>query len=56
MCVENLIANNLLSISGKRDCRLVTHQSGNSSSQLDYVLVRKSNRKIVKDVKVVAVE
>ena len=36
-----------------RDSRLVTYQSGNSSSQLDYTLVRKSNRKMVKDVKVV---
>ena len=35
---------------------LVTYQSGNSSSQLDYVLVRQSNRKMVNDVKVVAGE
>ena len=32
----------------KRDSRLVTYQSGNSSSQLDYVFVRKSNRKMVR--------
>ena len=44
-------------IHSSRDRRLVTYQSGNSSSQLDYILVRKSNRIMVnKDVKVVASE
>ena len=40
----------------KRYSRLVTYQPGNSSSQFDYVLVAKSNRKMVKDVNVVARE
>ena len=45
---EMVAANTLFK---KRDSRLVTYKSGNSSSQLDYVLVRKSYRKMVKDVK-----
>ena len=34
----------------------MAYQTGNSRSQLDYVLVRKSNGKMVKEVKVVAGE
>ena len=40
----------------KRDSRLVTYESGNSSTQIDYVLVRKANRKLIRDMKVVAGE
>ena len=32
----------------KRDSRLVTYESGNSRTQIDYVLVRKANRKLSK--------
>ena len=46
-----VVANTLFK---KRDSRLVTYQSGNSSSQIDYILVRKAHRKFVKDVKVIA--
>ena len=38
----------------KRVSRLVTYQSGDVSSQIDYILFRKTNRKMVKDVKVIA--
>ena len=34
----------------------MTYESGNSSTQIDYVLVRKANRKLVRDVKVIAGE
>ena len=50
---EMVVANTFFK---KGNNRLVTYMSGNSSRQLDYVLVRKSNRKMVKDVKVVAAE
>ena len=48
-----VIANTLFR---KRDSRLVTYQSGNSSSQIDYILVRDAHRKFVKDTKVIAGE
>ena len=40
----------------KRDSRLITYKSGGHSSQIDYFLVRKSNRKLVKDTKVIPSE
>ena len=48
-----MVANTLFK---KRESRLVTYQSGNSSSQIDYILVRKTHRKFVRDVKVIAGE
>ncbi len=50
---DMIVANTLFK---KRDSRLVTYQSGNSSSQIDYILVRKTHRKFVRDVKVIAGE
>ena len=50
---EMVVANTLFK---KRDSRLVTYESGNSSTQIDYVMVRKANRKLVRDVKVIAGE
>ena len=40
----------------KRESHLVTYRSGGSSSQIDYFLVRKSNRGLVKDTKVIPSE
>ena len=50
---EMVVANTLFK---KRESRQVIYQSSNSSTQLDYVFVRKSYRNIVKDVKFVAGE
>ena len=47
----------ILNIVVARDSRIVMYESGNSSTQMiDYVLDRKSNRKLVRDVKVIAGE
>ena len=40
----------------KRVNRLITYQSSGCQTQIDYILVRKSDRKVVKDVKVVSGE
>ena len=40
----------------KRLSRLITYKSGGCQTQIDYILVRKSDRKVVKDVKVVSGE
>ena len=40
----------------KRLSRLITYESGGWQTQIDYILVRKSDRKVVKDVKVVSDE
>ena len=37
----------------KRDSHLITYSSGNHLSQIDYILYRKSFRKMVTDVKVI---
>ena len=40
----------------KRDSQLLTFRSGNAYSQIDYILVRKSDFKFVRDVKVISGE
>ena len=40
----------------KRLSRLITYESGGCQTQIDYILVRKSDRKVVKDVKVISGE
>ena len=40
----------------KSDSRLVTYRSGNSCSQIDYILVRRTDLKLVWDVKVIGSE
>ena len=40
----------------KRLSRLITYESGSCQTKIDYILVRKSDRKVVKDVKVVSGE
>ena len=37
----------------KRDSRLITYQSGDNNSQIDFILVRKNSMRFVKDVKVI---
>ena len=37
----------------KRDSHLITHRSGNTATKIDFMLFRKSLRKLVMDVKVV---
>ena len=36
----------------KRESHLVTYQSGENQSQIDYILVKQQNIKLVRDVKV----
>ena len=40
----------------KRDSRIITYSSGDCSTQIDYILVRNKDRKLVKDVKVISRE
>ena len=40
----------------KRDSRLVTYNSGDCKTQIDYIMVRKADAKAVKDVKVLSGE
>ena len=40
----------------KQDSRLITYTSGGNVSQIDYIMVKRSDRKFVKDVKVIAGE
>ena len=40
----------------KRDSHLITYQSGNAKTQIDYVLLRKKHQKMVKDMKVIPSE
>ena len=40
----------------KRDSRLITCSSGAFNTQIDYILVRNKDRKLVKDVKVIPSE
>ena len=49
--VHNLVTGN--SCFTKKDSYLITYQSGGNSSQIDYVLVRKSDLKLVRDIKVI---
>ena len=38
----------------KKDNRLITYQSGEDSTQIDYILISRENRKLVRDVKVIS--
>ena len=40
----------------KRDCHLITYQSGNAKTQIDFILLRKRNLKMAKDNKVIPSE
>ena len=40
----------------KEDFKLITYQSGDNRSMINYLMVRKSNRCLVKDVKVISSE
>ena len=40
----------------KRDSRLITYQSGNAKTQIDFILLRKRNLKMTKDIKVIPSE
>ena len=40
----------------KRDSHLITYQSGNAKTQIDFILLRKRNLKIAKDIKVIPSE
>ena len=37
----------------KRNCHLITYQSGNAKTQIDFILLRKRNLKMAKDIKVI---
>ena len=54
--LEFAVAHNLFignSCFTKKDSHLIMYQSGGNSSQIDYVLVRKSDLKLVRDIKVI---
>ena len=40
----------------KEDSKLITYQSGDNRSMIDYLMVRKTDRCLVKDVKVISSE
>ena len=40
----------------KRDCHLITYQSGNAKTQIDFILLKKRNLKMAKDIKVIPSE
>ena len=40
----------------KRDSHLITYQSGNAKTQIDFILLRKSNLKMAEDIKVIPSE
>ena len=42
--------------SSRRKTKLITYQSGDNRSMIDYVMVRKTDRCLVKDVKVISSE
>ena len=48
---RNLVVSNLLFT--KRESHLVTYQSGEIQSQIDYILIKWQNIKLVRDVKVI---
>ena len=48
---HNLVVSN--SRFTKRVCHLVTYQSGKNQNQIDYILVKRQNMKLVRDVKVI---
>ena len=48
---HNLVVSN--SLFTKRESHLVTFQSGENQSQIDYILVKRQNVKLVRDVKVI---
>ena len=54
--LEFAVAHNLVisnSLLTKRESHLVTCQSGESQSQIDYILLKRQNIKLVSDVKVI---
>ena len=54
--MEFAIANDLVVVNSyfvKKDNHLITYQSGGCSSQVDYILFKKRDFKLVKDVKVI---
>ena len=40
----------------KRDSHLITYQSGNAKTQIDFILLRKKHQKMVRDIKVIPSE
>ena len=40
----------------KRDSHLITYQSGNAKTQINFILLRKRNLKMAKDIKVIPSE
>ena len=42
--------------SSRKKTRLITYQSGDNRSMIDYLMVRKTDRCLVKDVKVISSE
>ena len=40
----------------KRESQLITYRSGPNCTQIDYIMVRNNDRKIVKDIKVISGE
>ena len=40
----------------KEDSNLITYQSGDNRIMIDYLMVRKTNSFLVKDVKVISIE
>ncbi|XP_057306130.1 uncharacterized protein LOC130644510 [Hydractinia symbiolongicarpus] len=53
MATDMVVCNTSFS---KRQSRLITYESGGCKTQIDYFLVRKSDKKVVKDVKVISGE
>ena len=47
---RNLVISN--SFFTKRESHLITYQSGENQSQIDYILIKQQNIKLVRDVKV----
>ena len=53
--LEFAVAHNLVvrnSYFTRKDNHLITHQSGGNNSQIDYILVRTSDFKLLRDIKV----
>ena len=61
MAIEslNLLLQMILSLGilfVKRDSHIITYQSGNAKTQIDFILLRKRNLKMAKDIKVIPSE
>ena len=57
--LEFAVANNFVignTFFVKRDSHLITYQSGNAKTQIDFILLRKRNLKMAKDIKVIPSE